>query len=186
MSSGSVYRGLKCTRGYATAASKPFGPSLRPGCPPMQLQGLSGKYASALYLAVIKKDEKIVSTVEKDLSSIQRVLSSKDGSLLPRIYFMLLHCLTHFIYRTINRIDHQAVSSHPTLKQAKTVRIMNFVKPIILRGLIVDFADMKTIDLSILSRVNKMNAPLHLSLSTKKEKNFSQLFVIVLMNRPIQ
>ncbi|KAI9617673.1 hypothetical protein H4Q26_012976 [Puccinia striiformis f. sp. tritici PST-130] len=72
MSSGSVYRGLKCTRGYATAASKPVGPSLRLGCPPIQLQGLSGKYASALYSAAIKKDEKIVSTVEKDLSSFQQ------------------------------------------------------------------------------------------------------------------
>jgi hypothetical protein len=47
--------------------------------PPIQLQGLSGKYASALYSAAVKKDEKTLSTVEKDLSSIQRVLSSKDG-----------------------------------------------------------------------------------------------------------
>jgi hypothetical protein len=48
--------------------------------PPIQLQGLSGKYASALYSAAVKKDEKTLSTVEKDLSSIQRVLSSKDGA----------------------------------------------------------------------------------------------------------
>ncbi|KAI9614646.1 hypothetical protein H4Q26_009029 [Puccinia striiformis f. sp. tritici PST-130] len=63
---------------------KPVGPSLRLGCPPIQLQGLSGKYASALYSAAIKKDEKIVSTVEKDLSSFQQ-----------------------------RWIDHQAVSSQP-------------------------------------------------------------------------
>ncbi|POW21573.1 hypothetical protein PSHT_02284 [Puccinia striiformis] len=79
--------------------------------PPIQLQGLSGKYARALYSAAIKKDEKIDRP------------SSSFFTALP-------------------------------FKQAKTVRIMNFVKPIILGGLVVNFADMKTINLSVLSCVN--------------------------------
>ncbi|POW20599.1 hypothetical protein PSHT_03377, partial [Puccinia striiformis] len=211
MSSGSVYRALKCTRGYATAASKQ---------PPIQLQGLSGKYASALYSAAIKKDEKTLSTVEKDLSSIQRVLSSKDGSTIKQF----LHNPTlqasdrkkglsdmmnklgqpteltkNFfdvlgengrLYETEKVIDDflNLMSAHrgemtititsaqplesslqsrletslkkSTAAEAKTVRIKNVVKPTILGGLIVDFGD-KTIDLSVLSRVNKMNASPH-------------------------
>ncbi|POW17553.1 hypothetical protein PSTT_00506 [Puccinia striiformis] len=214
MSSGSVYRALKCTRGYATAASKQ---------PPIQLQGLSGKYASALYSAAIKKDEKTLSTVEKDLSSIQRVLSSKDGSTIKQFLHnptlqasdrkkglsdmmnklgqpteltktssmsseRMVDCTkqrkwviddflnlmsAHRGEMTITITSAQPLESSlqsrletslkkSTAAEAKTVRIKNVVKPTILGGLIVDFGD-KTIDLSVLSRVNKMNALLHQS-----------------------
>ncbi|KAG9078924.1 ATP synthase F0 subcomplex subunit OSCP atp5, partial [Ceratobasidium sp. 370] len=46
--------------------------------------------------------------------------------------------------------------------QAKTVRVTNKVDPSILGGLLVDFGD-KTIDLSVSSKVNKMNALLQQS-----------------------
>ncbi|KAI9612242.1 hypothetical protein KEM48_004258 [Puccinia striiformis f. sp. tritici PST-130] len=207
MSSGSVYRALKCTRGYATAASKQ---------PPIQLQGLSGKYASALYSAAIKKDEKTLSTVEKDLSSIQRVLSSKDGSTIKQFlhnptlqasdrkkglsdmmnklgqpteltknFFDVLGengRLYETEKMTITITSAQPLESSlqsrletslkkSTAAEAKTVRIKNVVKPTILGGLIVDFGD-KTIDLSVLSRVNKMNALLHVrAFINQKEKN---------------
>ncbi|KAG9123325.1 ATP synthase F0 subcomplex subunit OSCP atp5 [Ceratobasidium sp. 392] len=46
--------------------------------------------------------------------------------------------------------------------QAKTVRVTNKVNPSILGGLLVDFGD-KTIDLSVFSKVNKLNALLQQS-----------------------
>ncbi|KAG8700224.1 ATP synthase F0 subcomplex subunit OSCP atp5 [Ceratobasidium sp. 394] len=46
--------------------------------------------------------------------------------------------------------------------QAKSVRVTNKVNPSILGGLLVDFGD-KTIDLSVSSKVNKMNALLQQS-----------------------
>lgn len=211
MASGRMYRALSSTRGYATAASKQ---------PPIQLQGLSGKYATALYSAAVKKDEKILSTVEKDLTSIQRVLSSNDGSTIKQFlhnptlqandrkkgldnmmsklgqpneltknFFQVLGengrlyetekviedflnlMSAHRGEMTITITSAQPLESslqsrlETSLKksnaaQSKTVRIKNVVKPNILGGLIVDFGD-KTIDLSVLSRVNKMNALLH-------------------------
>lgn len=47
--------------------------------PPVQLQGLAGKYAGALFSAAVKKDEKTLSAVEKDVTAIKRVIEAKDG-----------------------------------------------------------------------------------------------------------
>ncbi|MBW0461566.1 hypothetical protein O181_001281 [Austropuccinia psidii MF-1] len=196
-------------RRYATAASKSVLPSV-------QLQGLSGKYATALFSAAIKKDEKTLTGVEKDLTSIQRVLSSKDGSnireflknptlqaadrkkglssVLSKVgqtseltknflevlgengrlyetekviedFLSLMSAHRGEMTITItsaqplesslqSRLEMGLKKSHAA--QAKTVKIKNVVKPGILGGLIVDFGD-KTIDLSVSSRVNKMN-----------------------------
>ncbi|KIY74294.1 OSCP, subunit 5 of the stator stalk of mitochondrial F1F0 ATP synthase [Cylindrobasidium torrendii FP15055 ss-10] len=46
-----------------------------------------------------------------------------------------------------------------TAKQAKSVKIVNKVNPTVLGGLIVDFGD-KTVDLSVQSRITKLNSVL--------------------------
>ncbi|KAG0139743.1 hypothetical protein CROQUDRAFT_666058 [Cronartium quercuum f. sp. fusiforme G11] len=211
MASTSFCRALRSTRTYATAASKPIQA-------PIQLQGLSGKYASALFTAALKKDEKILSTIEKDVTSFQKVLSGKDGSSIKEflqnptlqaadrkkglsemfgkftsppneLTKNLLSVLAENgrLYETEKVIDDflSLMSAHrgeitititsaqpldsslqtrleSTLKksataQGKTVKIKNNVNAGVLGGLIVDFGD-KTIDLSVSSRVNKLNA----------------------------
>jgi len=49
-----------------------------------------------------------------------------------------------------------ALKSSVTAQQAKSVKITNKVKPALIGGLVVDFGD-KSIDLSVASRVNKIN-----------------------------
>lgn len=58
--------------------------------------------------------------------------------------------------------------------QGKTLIIQNKVNEAVLGGLIVDFGD-KTIDLSVASRVNKLNASLQGSFSTFLRCNFTDL-----------
>ncbi|CAE6458396.1 unnamed protein product [Rhizoctonia solani] len=54
------------------------------------------------------------------------------------------------------------LKSSQAASQAKSVRVINKVNPSILGGLLVDFGD-KTIDLSVSSKVNKLNALLQQS-----------------------
>lgn len=209
MASSSAYRALRSTRGYATAVSK----SVQP---PIHLQGLSGKYATALYSAALKRDEKTLTTVEKDVTSIQRLLASKDGvnikeflhnptlqsserkkgltTLLSKVSspneltknFLEVLGENGRLYETEKVIEDflNLLSAHrgeltititsaqplesslqsrleASLKksnaaQGKIVKVKNHVNPSVLGGLIVDFGD-KTIDLSVASRVNKLN-----------------------------
>ncbi|KAH9814885.1 OSCP/delta subunit of ATPase [Melampsora americana] len=210
MASNSICRTLRNTRGYATAASKSV-------LPPVQLQGLSGKYASALYTATAKKDVKLLSTVEKDVTSVQKILTGAGGasikeflqnptlqsaerkkgisnmlSKLPsapnemtqnllsvlaengRLYetekviedFLTLMS-AHRGEITITITSAQPLDSalqsrlesslkKSTTAQGKTVKIKNNVNASVMGGLVVDFGD-KTIDMSVSSRVNKLN-----------------------------
>ncbi|CAH7672172.1 F-type H+-transporting ATPase oligomycin sensitivity conferral protein [Phakopsora pachyrhizi] len=217
MASSSIIRALRSNRGYATL-TKPKSVQ-----PPIQLQGLSGKYATALYSAALKKDERVLSTVEKDILSIQKVLTSKDGlsikqflqnptlqaaerkkgltnlmakvgqpnELTKNLFEVLgengrlyetekviedfLNLLSaHRGEMTITITSAQPLESslqtrlETSLKkssaaQGKVVKIKNIVNPNVLGGLLVDFGD-KTIDLSVASRVNKLNSLLQVSL----------------------
>lgn len=216
MSLKSLYRTVN--RGYASVAPKAVQP-------PIHLQGLSGKYATALYSAVMKKDDKTISLVEKDVTSLQRLLSGKEGSKLrdflqnptlqpgdrqKGLADMMSklssppHQLTKNLFEVLgdNRRLNEAekvlddflnlLSAHrgevtititsaqpldssaqtrleSTLKkssaaQGKIVKIKTQVNPSIMGGLIVDFGD-KTIDMSVASKVNKLNGLLHESVS---------------------
>lgn len=61
------------TRGYASAAS------VRP---PLQLNGLPGKYASSAFVAAANKDSKTLDAVEKDLRSVHQALGGSNAAKL--------------------------------------------------------------------------------------------------------
>lgn len=58
-------------RSYATSTSS----AVRP---PLQLNGLPGKYASSAYVAALSKDSKTLEKLEKDLDQVSQALDSKN------------------------------------------------------------------------------------------------------------
>lgn len=58
-------------RYYATSTSSAVKP-------PLQLNGLPGKYASSAYVAALNKDSKTLEKLEKDLEQVSQALDSKN------------------------------------------------------------------------------------------------------------
>lgn len=67
----SLPRVSSAVRSYATSSSN----AIRP---PLQLNGLPGKYASSAYVAALQKDSKTLEKLEKDLEQVAQALSSKN------------------------------------------------------------------------------------------------------------
>ncbi|KAM0748887.1 F1 complex, OSCP/delta subunit of ATPase [Meredithblackwellia eburnea MCA 4105] len=218
-------------RSYATQAAavchqlvaEPTLPNLKQ-VPPIQLHGLSGKYAGALFSAALGKSAATLKQVETDLqgvssvikaeSSVQEflsnpVLSSKDRaagieSLLKkgskgtpseitknlfevladngRLYesekviadfFEILSAhrgevkvvITSAVplEKDIQKRLEDALKQSVKASEGKSVIFENKINESVLGGVVVDFGD-KTIDLSVASKVNKLNAALQVGI----------------------
>ncbi|KAI5477875.1 ATP synthase oligomycin sensitivity conferral [Pseudohyphozyma bogoriensis] len=200
-------------RTFATAASAPI-------TIPIQLQGLSGKYAGALFTAALKKSGSTLTAVESDLTSIAKVIKAeptvqdflanpvlsssqrteglaellkkstpKGASDVTKNFFDVLaengrlyeaeKVIADFLEITSahrGEVKVTITTAAPlekdlqkkledSLKQSqfaqagKSLIIENKVNEAILGGLVVDFGD-KSVDLSVASKVNKLNASL--------------------------
>ncbi|GAA97010.1 hypothetical protein E5Q_03684 [Mixia osmundae IAM 14324] len=207
---GALSVARSATRGYATESAKKI-------TIPVQLNGLSGKYAGAAYSAALRKSEDTLKQVETDLTAVTKAL--KDDAKLSAVVFnptlsvqekktgltelfkktgKTPNDITKNLFDVLNENgrlhdaakvveDFQEIMSahrgevvitvttatplesslqsrlEKALKQsevgskAKQLKVVNKVNPNVQGGLVVDFGD-KSIDLSVASRVNKLNA----------------------------
>ncbi|KAL8292249.1 hypothetical protein RQP46_001715 [Phenoliferia psychrophenolica] len=199
-------------RSYATAAS----PST---ALPIQVHGLAGKYAGALFTAALKKSPAVLKQVEADLAGVSTVIkaepsiqdflanpvlskaakssgidallakASKTPSDITKNFFEVLaengrlyeseKVINDFLEimsahrgevkvvitsavpleKDIQKRLEDALKQSVRATEGKTMIFENKVSESVLGGLVVDFGD-KTIDLSVASKVNKLNASL--------------------------
>ncbi|KAI3613467.1 hypothetical protein CBS9595_004300 [Malassezia furfur] len=206
MASRFVPRVLSQTRGYASQSA-----AVRP---PLQINTLSGRYASAAYVAALTKGEKTLEKVTTDLKGFHEALgsnspdavklrtfltnptisasnkdqvfsalSTKGGAdEITRLTEKVIDDFLQLISAHQGEVAIQITSAKPldkstisrlesSLKQSqfasasdvKKVKFEYRVNPSIQGGLEVHFGD-RTVDLSVSSRVNKLNALLRESI----------------------
>ncbi|GAA5911807.1 F1F0 ATP synthase subunit 5 [Sporobolomyces salmoneus] len=201
---------LRSVRTYATQAPKHV-------VVPIQLNGLAGKYAGALYSAAVKNDA--LNKVEADLKGVKAslgdasvqdflanpILSSSDkasgieallkksspkgASDLTKNFFQVLadngrlyetnKVITDFLEimsahrgevkvtitsaapleKDLQKRLEDALKASQVAKNGKSLVIENKTNESILGGIVVDFGD-RTLDLSVASKVSKLNAQL--------------------------
>ncbi|GAA5929091.1 F1F0 ATP synthase subunit 5 [Sporobolomyces koalae] len=201
---------LQSVRGYATQASKHV-------VVPIQLNGLAGKYAGALYTAAVKNDA--LTKVEADLKGVKASLgdasvqdflanpilstsdktsgieallkksSPKGASDLTKNFFEVLadngrlyetdKVISDFLEimsahrgevkvtittaapleKDLQKRLEDSLKSSQVAQNGKSLIIENKVNEAVLGGLVIDFGD-KTLDLSVASKVSKLNAQL--------------------------
>ncbi|GAA5868185.1 hypothetical protein JCM1840_006174 [Sporobolomyces johnsonii] len=205
---------LKAVRSYATQATQHV-------TPPIQLHGLAGKYAGALYSAAAKQDA--LKAVEADLKGVKTAIadstvrdflsnpilsagdrsagitallskaSPKGASPLTKNFFEVLaengrlyetdKVIADFLEimsahrgevkvtittaapleKDLQKRLEDSLKSSKVAQGGKTLIIENKVNEAVLGGLVIDFGD-KTLDLSVASRVSKLNAQLQESI----------------------
>ncbi|GAA5962467.1 hypothetical protein JCM3765_004306 [Sporobolomyces pararoseus] len=201
---------LKSVRTYATQAPKHV-------VVPIQLNGLAGKYAGALFSAAVKNDA--LNKVEADLKGVKAslgdasvqdflanpILSSSDktagieallkksspkgASDLTKNFFEVLadngrlyetdKVISDFLdimsahrgevkvtittaaplEKDLQKRLEESLKASQVAKNGKSLLIENKVNEAVLGGLVIDFGD-KTLDLSVASKVSKLNAQL--------------------------
>ncbi|ORY57981.1 hypothetical protein BCR35DRAFT_335221 [Leucosporidium creatinivorum] len=184
-----VRQAVRATRQVRTYAT----PAASATLPPIQLNGLSGKYAGALFTAAAKKDAAALKKVESDLLAVKAaikaepsiqdflanpVLSSSDKSSgidallskaspksaasdLTKNFFegevKVTITTAQPLEKDLQKRLEEALKGSALAGSGKTLIIENKVNDAVLGGLVVDFGD-KTVDLSVASKVNKLNA----------------------------
>ncbi|KAJ3009153.1 ATP synthase F0 subcomplex subunit OSCP atp5 [Thoreauomyces humboldtii] len=192
-------------RSYATAPAANASKAL-----PVQLHGIEGRYASALYAAAVKKDQ--LDAIEKDLATVSSILqkdaklkfalespmvNKHDKTTLAAGAFKGVGAITSNFFALLaenGRLDHtdkvlasfkqllsayrrevsvtvisakeldastakklsQVLSKSSLIEKDSKIVVSNKVDPNILGGLIIDLGD-RTIDLSVASKINKLN-----------------------------
>ncbi|KAI3623780.1 ATP5 [Malassezia furfur] len=192
MASRFVPRVLSQTRGYASQSA-----AVRP---PLQINTLSGRYASAAYVAALTKGEKTLEKVTTDLKGFHEALGSNSPEAVKLRTFLTNPTISASnkdqVFSALStkggadeitrahqgEVAIQITSAKPldkstisrlesSLKQSqfasssdvKKVKFEYRVNPSIQGGLEVHFGD-RTVDLSVSSRVNKLNALLRESI----------------------
>ena len=114
--------------------------------PPVQLFGVDGTYATALYRASVEDSKSIYTKFGQLNDAEQGIVEATITSAKPLDSKILKRLQT-------------AITKSSFVGDGKTLKVANEVNPEILGGLVVEVGD-KTVDLSISLKVAKLNATL--------------------------